>query len=281
MGTCNYQKPLSLTVDLTLIDSLHPILALSLPSSQTPIDLFRLIRNQLPVSAPVETFQFSMGVRIIRMTSKSFAVLRVPNEARLVLEFVEGKELTQVSVHIEGGQERFSLWVDRRSTSQSLLTEVSRRVRLPYQSLTLVQNSKELEDSDTLDPVTGSVALSVRLADETISLTRAGLELILTCDDPSCSAYLQRKSLHLGFGKFEYPKVMRERYVQCGVCGKAMERAELLQFRESEVRFEGLREDGVEEQGSERFSCVCGELLQGRRLPWRRLLLEVSSLPNH
>lgn len=277
MGTCNHHRPLSITVDLTLIDSLHPILSLSLPSSQSPKDLFRLIRHQLPLSAPAECFQFSLNSRLIRMTSQSLSSLRVKNEDRLVLEFLEGKEMTQINVQIEGGQERFSLWVEQHATVESLLTQVSKKVRLPYEALSLVQNSKQLEDWNMLEPLTGSTALSVRLAEQTM---RMGLEVVVACDNSACSSYLQRRSHYMGLGSFEYPKIMSECGVQCTACGKAIERAELLQFRECEVRFEGLLADGSEENGLEVFTFICGELLQGRRLPWRRLLLEVISLRN-
>ena len=277
MGTCNHQKPLSITVDLTLIDSLHPILSLSLPGSQSPRDLFRLIRHQLPIAAPADSFQFSLNSRLIRMTSQSLHSLRVKNEDRLVLEFLEGKEMTQINVQIEGGQERFSVWVQQHATVESLLTQVSKKVRLPYEALSLVQDSKKLEDSDVLEPLTDSTSLSVRLAEQTM---RMGLEVVVACDNSACGAYLQRRQLAVGLGSFEYPKVLVERNVQCAACGKGIERAELLQFRECEVRFEGLLEDGSEEHGSEVFSYICGELLQGRRLPWRRLLLEVLSLPS-
>jgi len=211
------------------------------------------------------------------MTSQSLHSLRVKNEDRLVLEFLEGKEMTQINVQIEGGQERFSVWVQQHATVESLLTQVSKKVRLPYEALSLVQDSKKLEDSDVLEPLTDSTSLSVRLAEQTM---RLGLEVVVACDNSACGAYLQRRPLAVGLGSFEYPKVLVERNVQCAACGKGIERAELLQFRECEVRFEGLLEDGSEEHGSEVFSYICGELLQGRRLPWRRLLLEVLSLPS-
>jgi len=167
--------------------------------------------------------------------------------------------------------------VQQHATVESLLTQVSKKVRLPYEALSLVQESRKLEESQLVEPLTGSTMLSVRLAEHTI---RMGLEVLVACDNSACSAYLQRRSHYMGLGSFEYPKMMSEQEMQCSACGKGIERAEMLQFKECEVRFVGLLEDGSEERGCERFSDLCGELLQGRRLSWRRLLIEVFSLPN-
>ena len=248
-------------------------------TSKTSHELFRLLRNQLPINAPSACFQFALGNKKIRITNVPLAMYDIEKDVRLVLEFVNGKAMVQVNVEIEGGEEMVNLWVRKDSTVKSLRELMQKRIRLPSDKMRLSVNYKEVEDSSTVGSISHSHTLSLQLSTTEAAPStpsRLGLSLVARCDNPSCSTYLQPDSIPLGFGRFEYPSLTER--AKCNSCLTPCSVIEQLKFRTCEVYYDGTDDHGSDLSGSEVFEFASGELLKGKRVSWRRLFIDGSPL---
>jgi hypothetical protein len=246
--------------------------------------LFELIRNQLPKNAPASCFLFSLQSRKIDISDLPLSAYRVKDKDRLVLEFQDPKRMVQVIVGVEYSDSKFNFWVRKDATVKSVLKMIATHLRLTAEELRLICRGKELKEGTSFGEVESAQELTLRISDNSTpdsSLTPSqdqGLSIEVVCDDPSCPIYLQHHSIPMGVGSFELPTIKLSRELRCRACNKVVSSVEQLKFRECRVRYEGQREDGVEENGCESFSHVTGELMNGVRVNWRRLKLEVESL---